>query len=162
VIGVAKAYCTRVGAGPFPSELHDAIGERMREQGKEFGTVTGRPRRCGWFDAVAARYAARLNGLTEVVLTKLDVLTGFDRVGVIREYRLDGRAVGVGAMGEPGLGVEVEWFEGWTEDVSAARTVRELPPAARTYVAALEGALRVPIVAVSTGPERSALALASG
>ena len=80
VVGVAKAYCTRVGAGPFPSELNDAVGERLRERGAEFGTVTGRPRRCGWFDAVAARYARRLNGLTAAVITKLDVLSGLERV----------------------------------------------------------------------------------
>jgi adenylosuccinate synthase len=160
VIGVAKAYCTRVGAGPFPSELHDATGERLRKQGAEFGTVTGRPRRCGWFDAVAARYAARLNGLTGVVLTKLDVLTGLEKIGIVRGYKRKGREVGMEALHETGLEVVVEWFEGWTEDLSAARTVDALPASARRYVAALEEALHAPVLAVSTGPERSALALA--
>jgi adenylosuccinate synthase len=159
VIGVAKAYCTRVGAGPFPSELQDATGERLRAQGAEFGTVTGRPRRCGWFDAVAARYASRLNGLAGVVITKLDVLTGFERIGIVRSYRLGGRSVGIESMLEPGLEVDVEWHAGWTEDLSAARTVEELPAAARRYVSALESALGAPVLAVSTGPERSALAL---
>jgi adenylosuccinate synthase len=159
VIGVAKAYCTRVGAGPFPSELHDATGERLRAQGAEFGTVTGRPRRCGWFDAVAARYASRVNGLGGVVITKLDVLTGFERIGIVRGYRLGGRSAGVEAMLEPGLEPEIEWYPGWSEDLSTARTVQELPAAARRYVSALEGALGAPVLAVSTGPERSALAL---
>jgi adenylosuccinate synthase len=160
VVGVAKAYCTRVGAGPFPSELHNDLGERLRKQGGEFGTVTGRPRRCGWFDAVAARYAARLNGLTGIVLTKLDVLTGLEKIGVVHGYRLNGRSVGMEALAEPGLAVDIEWFEGWSEDVSAVRTVDALPAAARRYIAALEEALRAPILAVSTGPERSTLAIA--
>ncbi|HEY0797547.1 MAG TPA: adenylosuccinate synthetase, partial [Candidatus Baltobacteraceae bacterium] len=159
VIGVAKAYCTRVGAGPFPSELHDATGERLRAQGAEFGTVTGRPRRCGWFDAVAARYAARVNGLSAVVITKLDVLTGFDRVGIVRGYRLGDGDAGVDAMLEPGLEPVIEWHEGWTADLSSARTVDEFPAAARRYVGELEAALGAPVLAVSTGPERSALAL---
>ncbi len=89
-----KAYCTRVGAGPFPSELHDERGERLRRQGGEFGTVTGRPRRCGWFDAVAARYAVALNGLTSAAITKLDVLSGFERIGIVTGYRLNGAAGG--------------------------------------------------------------------
>jgi adenylosuccinate synthase len=131
----------------------------LRKQGAEFGTVTGRPRRCGWFDAVAARYAARLNGLTGVVLTKLDVLTGLEKVGIVRGYTLGGREVGMEALHEPNLSVTVEWFEGWSEDLSAARTVNALPAAARRYIAALEEALRAPVLAVSTGPERSALAL---
>ena len=160
VIGVAKAYCTRVGAGPFPSELHDDTGERLRKQGAEFGVVTGRARRCGWFDAVAARYAARLNGLTGAVITKLDVLTGFERIGIVRAYTLNGREVGMEALHEAGLEVEIEWFEGWSEELRAARTVAALPAAARRYVAALEDALRAPVLAVSTGPERSALAIA--
>jgi adenylosuccinate synthase len=160
VIGVAKAYCTRVGAGPFPSELHDDLGEQLRKQGAEFGTVTGRPRRCGWFDAVAARYAARLNGLTDVVLTKLDVLTGLARIGIVRGYQVAGREVGIEAIAEPGLTVDIEWYEGWSEDLGGIRNVAALPHAARRYVAALEEALRAPVAAVSTGPERSALAVA--
>jgi adenylosuccinate synthase len=159
VIGVAKAYCTRVGAGPFPSELHDDTGERLRKQGAEFGVVTGRARRCGWFDAVAARYAARLNGLTGVVITKLDVLTGFEKIGIVRAYKLNNREVGMEALAEAGLEVAIEWFEGWSEDLREARTVAALPAAARRYIAALEEALRAPVLAVSTGPERSALAI---
>ncbi len=157
VTGIVKAYCTRVGAGPFPSELSDAVGERLRARGREFGVVTGRPRRCGWFDAVAAKYAAQVNGLSDCVLTKLDVLTGFDRVGIVTGYRVRGAAVGIEAMGDPDLETEVTWYEGWSEDISQMRTRDELPDACVRYVAALEAALQVPFAFVSVGPERSAL-----
>ncbi len=134
VLGVAKAYCTRVGGGPFPSELEDERGERLRAQGREFGVVTGRPRRCGWYDAVAARYAARLNGLDSLVITKLDVLSGFERLGIVTGYRrADGRPCGIEAIGEPGLRVEVEEHPGWSETCAtcaASPTCR--PPRARS------------------------------
>lgn len=159
VIGVAKAYCSRVGAGPFPSELRDATGEQLRARGHEFGTVTGRPRRCGWFDAVAARYAVRVNGLTSAVVTKLDVLSGFERIAIVRGYRSGGSAAGFEAASDPALELELEWFDGWSEDISAVRKIAGLPAAARTYVAALGDALDVPIDAVSVGPERLAIAL---
>jgi adenylosuccinate synthase len=139
VVGIAKAYCTRVGAGPFPSELLDDVGDALRERGGEFGTVTGRPRRCGWFDAVAAHYAVRLNGLTSAVITKLDVLSGLERVAIVSGYRSAGHRVGF--------------------DLSAIRRIADLPPAARRYVDALEAALHVPIEAVSLGPERASLAV---
>ncbi|MBC5800616.1 MAG: adenylosuccinate synthase [Candidatus Eremiobacteraeota bacterium] len=160
VVGVAKAYCTRVGAGPFPSELDDEAGARLRERGGEFGTVTARPRRCGWFDAVAARYAARLNGLTAAVVTKLDVLSHFERIAIVRDYRSGNRSVDFGAANELGLAPELEWFEGWNQDISDVRRIGDLPDAARRYVKALESALTVPVEAVSVGPERSSLALA--
>jgi adenylosuccinate synthase len=159
VVGIVKAYCTRVGAGPFPSELNDATGAQLRERGAEFGTVTGRPRRCGWYDAVAARYAARLNGLTGAVITKLDVLTGLERIAIVRGYRLEGRAAGFGAAAETGLELELEWYDGWSEDLSAFRRIADLPRAARAYVAALEASLGVPVTAVSLGPERRSLAV---
>lgn len=158
VIGVVKAYCTRVGAGPFPSELHDARAERLRRQGGEFGTVTGRPRRCGWFDAVAGRYAVELNGLTSAVVTKLDVLTGFERIGVVTAYRVRGRPVTFAAAGDPTLEVEVEELDGWSEPIGACRTIAELPAAARRYVARMESLLETPIELVSVGRERSQLA----
>lgn len=158
VVGVVKAYATRVGAGPFPSELHDAAGERLRRQGGEFGTVTGRPRRCGWFDAVAARYAVRLNGLSSAVLTKLDVLGGFERIGVVTGYRLDGRPVGFAAAAEPNLEVEVAYVDGWSEDISGIRRIADLPAAALAYVRWLESLLGVPVERVSLGAERSELA----
>ena len=159
MLGVAKAYCTRVGGGPFPSELEDEQGERLRVQGREFGVVTGRPRRCGWYDAVAARYAARLNGLDSLVITKLDVLSGFERVGIVTGYRrADGTPCGIEAIGEPGLRVEVEEHPGWSEDLREVRALAALPAAARAFVARLAELTGVPVVAASVGPERSALA----
>jgi len=158
VIGVAKAYCTRVGAGPFPSELHDERGERLRVAGGEFGTVTGRPRRCGWFDAVAARYAARLNGLTSLVVTKLDVLSGFACVGIVTGYRLDGAPVGFAHAGAAALEVDVEELEGWTEPLHEIRRLAELPAAARRYLERLETLVGIPIELASVGRERSQLA----
>ena len=144
VIGIAKAYCTRVGAGPFPSELFDENAERLRERGREFGTVTGRPRRCGWFDAVAGRYAVRVNGLTSVALTKLDVLSGFERIGIVTAYR-DNK-------------VEVEEVPGWAEPLEDVRRIGDLPEAARTYVERVAAHLGIPIELVSVGPERDQLA----
>ena len=159
VVGIAKAYSTRVGAGPFPSELFETMADRLRERGAEFGTVTGRPRRCGWFDGVAARYASRLNGLSSSVITKLDVLSGFERLAVVRDYRIGPRSVGFEAAGDPELRLELDWYEGWTEDLSQIRRLADLPAAARRYVAALEASLGVPVEAVSLGPERDSLAV---
>jgi adenylosuccinate synthase len=158
VVGVVKAYCTRVGAGPFPSELLDARGERMRRQGSEFGTVTGRPRRCGWFDAVAGRYAVQLNGLTGAAITKLDVLSGFDRLGIVTGYRLAGKSVGFGAAGAAALELEIEEVDGWSEPIGDCRRIADLPEAARRYVRRLEELLGVPVRAVSVGRERDQLA----
>jgi adenylosuccinate synthase len=157
VIGVVKAYCTRVGAGPFPSELCDDDGERLRRQGGEFGTVTGRPRRCGWFDAVAGRYATRLNGLTSAVITKLDVLSGFDRVGIVTGYRVAGRSVPFGAIGDPALTVELEELPGWSESLTNCRRAADLPVAARRYVERMAEHVGVPVEMVSVGRERQQL-----
>ena len=157
VIGVVKAYCTRVGAGPFPSELHDERGERLRHAGGEFGTVTGRPRRCGWFDAVAGRYAVALNGLQALVITKLDVLTGFERIGIVTGYRVRGQEVGFTAAGSPDLELTVEEMPGWDEPLREVRTRAALPQAAQRYVARLEEALATPAELVSVGRERSEL-----
>jgi adenylosuccinate synthase len=158
VIGVVKAYCTRVGAGPFPSELHDERGERIRRQGGEFGTVTGRRRRCGWFDAVAGAYGVAINGLTSAVITKLDVLSGFDRLGIVTGYRLNGNPVGFEAAGTPGLETVVEEVEGWSESIEGCRRIADLPQAARHYVLRIEELLGVPIDLVSVGRERDQLA----
>jgi adenylosuccinate synthase len=158
VIGVLKAYCTRVGAGPMPSELHDERGEQLRRQGGEYGTVTGRPRRCGWLDAVAARYAVGINGLTSAAITKLDVLTGFDRIGIVTGYRLRGEAVGFAAAGMPQLELEVDDLPGWSEPLQDCRRIGDLPRAARVYVERVERILDVPIELVSVGRERSQLA----
>ncbi|MGD1065645.1 MAG: adenylosuccinate synthase [Vulcanimicrobiaceae bacterium] len=159
VLGVAKAYCTRVGGGPFPSELLDERGERLRTQGHEVGVTTGRPRRCGWYDAVAARYAGQLNGLDAMVITKLDVLSGFERIGIVTGYlRSDGTAAGVEAMMESDLRVEVEEHPGWTEDLRGVRRIADLPARARTFLDRLAEVTGVPVAAVSVGPERSAIA----
>jgi len=158
VVGIVKAYCTRVGAGPFPSELHDETGERLRKAGAEFGTVTGRPRRCGWFDAVAGRYAVRVNGLSSVAITKLDVLSGFERVGMVTGYRSGGRSVGFGAASAPDLTLETEEMPGWSEPIDDVRRIADLPAAARAYVARVEALLGVPVELVSVGPERAQLA----
>jgi adenylosuccinate synthase len=158
VVGIAKAYCTRVGAGPFPSELHDGVGERLRERGREFGTVTGRPRRCGWFDGVAARYGARINGLTSAVLTKLDVLSGFERLAVVTGYRIEGGFVEFASAADPRLELVLEWHDGWDADLAGCRKIAALPQAARRYVRRLEEVLGVPFDAVSVGAEREELA----
>lgn len=158
VIGVLKAYSTRVGAGPFPSELRDERGERLRRQGGEYGTVTGRPRRCGWLDAVAARYAVALNGLTSATITKLDVLSGFERVGIVTGYRLGGRPAGFAAIDSPQLETEVEELVGWSDAIGECRRIADLPNAARAYVERVRELLGVPIELVSVGRERSQLA----
>ncbi len=158
VIGVVKAYCTRVGSGPLPSELHDERGEKLRRQGAEFGTVTGRPRRCGWLDAVAGRYAVALNGLSSAVITKLDVLTGFETLGIVTGYRLNGKPAGFADAATPGLELEIEEVPGWTEPIGECRRIADLPAAARRYVARVQELLATPIDLVSVGPERSQLA----
>jgi adenylosuccinate synthase len=158
VRGVFKAYCTRVGAGPFPSELHDERGERLRRQGGEFGTVTGRPRRCGWFDAVAARYAAALNTLDSAIITKLDVLSGLERLGIVTGYRRNGASVGFSAASDDGLELVVEELPGWQEPIEDCRRIADLPANARAYVDRLRDVLEMPIDLVSVGRERSQLA----
>lgn len=155
VIGVAKAYTTRVGHGPFPTEAHDGAGERLRVQGHEFGTTTGRPRRCGWLDLVALRYATMINGFTEIALTKLDVLTGFDEIPVATSYRYHGRVVHefptvceILQECEP----VYEKLPGWQEPLSDCRDFSELPTAAQRYIHLIEDELGVPISVVSVGP----------
>ncbi len=160
VIGITKAYCTRVGAGPFPTELDDAIGERLRAAGHEFGATTGRPRRCGWLDLPALRYAARLNGLTGLALTKLDVLSGLEAVRVAVAYQWRGRTWDE-LPADPAAIREVtpiyETLPGWVGDLGGARHLDALPEAARRYVAFVEEAVGVPVALVSVGPGREAL-----
>ena len=158
VYGVFKAYCTRVGAGPFPSELLDERGERLRRQGGEFGTVTGRPRRCGWFDAVAARYAVALNSLDSAIITKLDVLSGVEPLGIVTGYRRNGTSVGFSAASDDSLELEIEELPGWQEPIEDCRRIADLPVNARAYVDRLREVLEVPIDLVSVGRERSQLA----
>jgi len=158
VIGITKAYVTRVGSGPFPTELGGEVGERLTDDGGEYGTTTGRRRRVGWFDAVVARYAARVNGLTEHFLTKLDVLTGHEVVRLCRAYRYQGTEYdhfppnqSIFHHAEP---VYLD-LDGWTEDLTGARTFADLPKAAQTYVEVLESQVGVPVRHVSVGPERA-------
>jgi adenylosuccinate synthase len=157
VIAVAKAYATRVGEGPFPTELHGEDGERLRTAGAEFGTTTGRPRRCGWFDAPVARYATRVNGVTDFALTKLDVLTGVAEIPVCVAYDVDGVRCDELPMTQAEFTRAVpiyETFPGWTDDIAAARTLDELPRTAREYVLALEKMIKAPISAIGVGPGR--------
>ena len=161
VIGVAKAYATRVGAGPFPTELNDAVGARLRERGAEFGTVTGRPRRCGWIDAVALRYVATINGLSHLAITKLDVLDGLDEVCMCTSYETSVKGslpFVMAANPKPVL----RRFAGWSESTTEARNNEALPAQARAYLEALAGEIGVPISYISVGPERSAIIVREG
>ncbi len=158
VLGICKAYTTRVGAGPFPSELHDATGTLIGERGREFGTVTGRPRRCGWFDAVLAHQAIKVGGIKGIALTKLDVLDGLQTIKICVRYRLDGRdlhhmpaLMSAQARMEP----VYEELEGWEESTRGARSWAELPAKAIKYVRRIEELIEAPVVLLSTSPERS-------
>ncbi|HEY1623902.1 MAG TPA: adenylosuccinate synthase [Streptosporangiaceae bacterium] len=157
VIGIVKAYTTRVGEGPFPTELTDESGEFLRETGAEFGVTTGRPRRCGWFDAVVARYSTRVNGITDYFLTKLDVLSTLDKVPVCVGYEVDG----VRHDDIPMTQTEfhhakpiLEYLDGWSQDISKARSFGDLPGNAQAYVRAIEEMIGAPIVAIGVGPRR--------
>jgi adenylosuccinate synthase len=157
VIGILKAYTTRVGSGPFPTELFDEDGEKLRTIGHEFGVTTGRERRCGWFDAPIARYATRINGLTDFFLTKLDVLTGWEQIPVCVAYDIDGTR----SEELPTTQTEFhhakpifEYLPGWTEDLSAARTFSDLPANAQAYVRFLEEQSGAPMSAIGVGPGR--------
>ena len=157
VIGVVKAYTTRVGAGPFPTELDGDQGEWLRKSGGEYGVTTGRPRRCGWFDAVIARYAARVNGVTDFFVTKLDVLSGLEKVPVCVAYDVDGTRHTEMPMTQTEFHHAVpvyEFFDGWWEDLSDAREFGELPRNAQRYVRALGEMIGAPVAAVGTGPRR--------
>jgi adenylosuccinate synthase len=157
VIGIVKAYTTRVGAGPFPTELDGDQAEWLREAGGEYGVTTGRPRRCGWFDAVIARYAARVNGVTDFFVTKLDVLSGLDKVPVCVAYDVDGTRHTEMPMTQTEFHHAVpvyEYLDGWQQDVSEAREFAGLPGNAQRYVRALEDMIGAPVAAVGTGPRR--------
>jgi len=157
VIGILKAYTTRVGSGPFPTELHDEHGERLRKTGGEIGVTTGRARRTGWFDAVIARYAARVNGITDFFLTKLDVLSGLDRVPVCVGYDIGGRRLAEMPMTQTDVHHAVPVYEelpGWWEDISACRRFEDLPAAARSYVLRLEELSGARVSAIGVGPGR--------
>lgn len=159
VVGVAKAYITRVGEGPFPTELHGEEGDELRRLGGEFGVTTGRPRRCGWYDSVIARYATRVNGLTDVVLTKLDVLSGRPSIPVCVAYDVDGVRHDEMPMSQSEFHHATPIYEeldGWEEDISQARSFEELPANAQAYVERLEELSGVRISAIGVGPGREA------
>ena len=156
-IGIAKGYTTRVGNGPFPTELHDAIGDEIRNKGHEFGTVTGRARRCGWFDAVIVRYAARVNGLTSLVLNKIDPLGGLDKLKICVAYRKDGKltydfppTLEELALCEP----VYEEMDGWSEDISNIREFDKLPENCQKYIKRIEELCDVRIATIGVGPDR--------
>ncbi|MBI4489068.1 MAG: adenylosuccinate synthase [Deltaproteobacteria bacterium] len=157
IIGISKAYTTRVGSGPFPTELKGPEGEKLKQEGDEFGATTGRPRRCGWFDAVGVRHAVRINGLTGIALTKLDVLTGFKKIRVCTAYRSDGKichefpsSLRVLEHAEPVF----EEMDGWNTRISGARELADLPINAQRYVRRLEEIVGTELVLISVGPDR--------
>ena len=157
VLGIAKAYTTRVGAGPFPTELDDEIGEGLGERGREFGTVTGRKRRCGWFDAVMVGQAAKVGGIDGIVLTKLDVLDGLGEIKVCVEYRLNDAALSrlpSSAADQAAVEPVYETMEGWHESTRGARSWADLPATAVKYIRRIEELISVPVALVSTSPER--------
>jgi adenylosuccinate synthase len=158
VVGITKAYTTRVGKGPFVTEQENEIGDRIRVAGREFGTVTGRPRRCGWIDTVMVNYSARVNGMTCIALMLLDVLTGFETVKICKGYKYNGEdmsnfpaSLNVLAKCEP----IYEEMPGWSEDLSACETFEDLPEAAQNYILKIEALVGIPVKLVSVGPKRS-------
>ncbi|GLX96405.1 adenylosuccinate synthase [Herbidospora sp. NBRC 101105] len=158
VIGIVKAYTTRVGSGPFPTELLDETGEWLRKTGHEYGTTTGRNRRCGWYDAVIARYASRINGVTDFFLTKLDVLSGLEKIPVCVAYDVNGVRHDEIPMTQTDFHHAkpiYEEFPGWEEDITSAKTLDDLPPNAQAYVKALEDMSGAPISAIGVGPGRT-------
>lgn len=162
IIGTMKAYTTRVGAGPFPTELLDDLGEQIRESGGEYGATTGRPRRCGWFDAVVGKYSVMINGLTEVNLTKLDVLTGIPILKIAIGYKTPGSDSPMPSFPsnlELLENVEIEYIDlpGWDEDISAVRSFNDLPLNARNYIQTIEKLIECPVTSIGVGVEREAM-----
>jgi adenylosuccinate synthase len=158
VIGITKAYATRVGSGPFPTELDDEAGAHLRDVGVEFGSVTGRPRRTGWLDLPALRYAARVNGIDGLALTKLDVLTGLKKIKVCVAYDTPAGRVSdlpIDDLSEPGFVPVYQELEGWDQPLENSRVLDQLPGAARAYVRFLEDAAGTPVYLVSVGPRRA-------
>ncbi|MEQ9198982.1 MAG: adenylosuccinate synthase [Rhodospirillales bacterium] len=157
VLGITKAYTTRVGSGPFPTELEDATGQRLGERGHEFGTVTGRKRRCGWFDAVMVRQAVKVGGISGIALTKLDVLDGLDELKVCVGYRLDGEEIDyfpAGASPQAKVEPVYETLEGWSDSTFGARSWKQLPATAIKYIRRIEELIEAPVALLSTSPER--------
>jgi Adenylosuccinate synthetase (EC 6.3.4.4) len=156
VIGITKAYCTRVGGGPFPTELHDATGEELRKAGNEFGATTGRPRRCGWIDLVALNYACMINGVTKVVMTKADVLDKFTPLQVCTAYNVNGVETGQIPFDLCKANIEpvLQSFPGWNTDTTVCKTENDLPETMRTYTQFINEKIGAPVKWVSNGPGR--------
>ncbi len=155
IYGIFKAYCTRVGTGPFPTELHDNTGKTLREKGHEFGSTTGRPRRCGWLDLPSLKYAIMINGITRLFMTKADVMSGFEKVKICTSYKVEGRECTelpfmIDTVIEP---VYTE-MEGWNEDISATRAYKDLPLPLKKFVGFIEKETGVPVTMISVGPDR--------
>jgi len=157
VIGIFKAYCTRVGSGPFPTELHDEVGERLREKGHEFGATTGRPRRCGWIDLPALKYAIMVNGVTQLCMTKADVLSNFDSIKACTHYKFNGETIDYLPFDITGDTVVPVYkdLKGWSKDLTGITALEELPVELTDYIAFLERELNVPITFISVGPDRN-------
>lgn len=156
VVGIFKAYCTRVGSGPFPTELEDADGEQLRKVGHEFGATTGRPRRCGWLDLPALKYAIMINGVTKLTMTKADVLSGFDTIKVCTHYEMpNGDVVDYFPFDVEGVKPVYKEMQGWNQDLTGMHHIHELPDALHNYIEYVEGELNVPITIVSVGPDRT-------
>ncbi|MFZ4058785.1 MAG: adenylosuccinate synthetase, partial [Ferruginibacter sp.] len=156
VFGVSKAYCTRVGSGPFPTELHDETGEQLRKIGSEFGATTGRPRRCGWIDLVALNFACIINGVTQIVMTKTDILDAFETLKVCNGYSINGETHHQVPFQMNKLPIEPIYqdFEGWQTDITAMTTVSELPLKMKQYIDYINNFLKVPVSFISNGPGR--------
>ena len=156
VFGIFKAYTTRVGSGPFPTELFDEYGSRMSKVGNEFGATTGRPRRCGWLDLVALKYACKINGVTKLMMMKTDVLTGFDKVLVCTAYKYRGSTINhlPFDLSDESLRPVYSEFEGWSEDLRKMNNIKQLPKNLNKYISFLENELKIPIVIISVGPDR--------
>lgn len=157
VFGIFKAYCTRVGSGPFPTELNDSTGELLRKTGCEFGATTGRPRRCGWLDLPALKYAIMINGVTRLLMTKADVLSGFETVMICTSYHINGKETGE-VVFDNGANIIPQYseFKGWKENISEIRDFASLPEALKAYIEFIEGETGVPVTMVSVGPDRNA------
>ena len=157
MLGITKAYTTRVGEGPFPTELFDEVGQKLGEKGREFGVVTGRKRRCGWFDAALVRQAIKTSGITGIALTKLDVLDGFEEVKICTGYKLDGKNLDhlpASAAQQARVEPIYETLEGWQDSAFGARRWAQLPAQAIKYVRAVEELIAAPVTLLSTSPER--------
>lgn len=155
VMGIVKAYCTRVGSGPFPTELHDATGEKLRQVGHEFGATTGRPRRCGWLDIPALKYSVMINGVTQIILTKSDVLSEFDSIKICTHYKINGKVTDQLPF-DVNVAIEPVYkeFKGWKKDITNATSINELPKELVDYIQFIEAEVKVPVTIISVGPDR--------